>query len=90
VRLRRADDVLEVQVDDDGAATGGVRVGGADPAGSGAAGGGDAGGGSTGGSGRGIAGMRERAHALGGTLEAGPRPGKGFRVLARFPVREAS
>jgi signal transduction histidine kinase len=40
----------------------------------------------SGGSGRGIAGMRERARALGGTLEAGPRPGGGFRVRACLPV----
>jgi signal transduction histidine kinase len=39
-----------------------------------------------GGSGSGIAGMRERVEALGGDLEAGPRPGGGFRVRARFPT----
>jgi signal transduction histidine kinase len=33
----------------------------------------------------GIAGMRHRVHALGGTFAAGPRPGRGFRVKARFP-----
>jgi signal transduction histidine kinase len=38
------------------------------------------------GSGQGILGMRERARALGGSLEAGPRPGGGFRVLATLPV----
>jgi signal transduction histidine kinase len=37
--------------------------------------------------GYGIAGMRERAAALGGELEAGRRPGgSGFRVRARLPV----
>jgi signal transduction histidine kinase len=36
--------------------------------------------------GNGIAGMTERARALGGTLDAGPRPGGGFRVLARLPT----
>ncbi|MGR6914128.1 sensor histidine kinase [[Actinomadura] parvosata] len=41
-----------------------------------------------GGSGFGIQGMRERATALGGTLEAGPRPEGGFRVTARLPVNQ--
>jgi signal transduction histidine kinase len=36
--------------------------------------------------GTGIAGMRERAAALGGALETGPRPGGGFRVRARLPL----
>jgi signal transduction histidine kinase len=34
----------------------------------------------------GIVGMRERAAAFGGTLDAGPRPGGGFRVRAFLPV----
>jgi signal transduction histidine kinase len=40
------------------------------------------------GSGHGIAGMTERAAALGGTLEAGPRPEGGFEVRAWLPLRE--
>jgi signal transduction histidine kinase len=43
-------------------------------------------GGNGNGSGQGIVGMRERARALGGTLEAGPRSEGGFRVQASLPV----
>lgn len=38
------------------------------------------------GTGNGIRGMEERAAALGGHLEAGPRPGGGFRVVASLPA----
>jgi signal transduction histidine kinase len=36
--------------------------------------------------GQGIRGMKERASALGGVVEAGPRPDGGFRVFARLPL----
>ncbi len=39
------------------------------------------------GAGVGIVGMRERAEATGGTLEAGPLPGGGFAVRAVWPAR---
>ncbi|MEU1964307.1 sensor histidine kinase [Micromonospora sediminicola] len=38
----------------------------------------------------GLAGMRERVTALGGTFSAGPAPPGGFRVHARLPVREVA
>jgi signal transduction histidine kinase len=76
VRFTRSLGSLVVQVDDDGLGPLGGSAGIA-AAGDGA------------GAGQGIVGMRERARALGGTLEAAPRPGRGFRVRARFPLADA-
>lgn len=42
------------------------------------------------GDGHGLAGMRERLTALGGTLDYGASPGGGFRVAARLPAREGA
>ena len=40
--------------------------------------------------GRGSTGMRERATAAGGELEAGPRGDSGYRVRARLPTETAA
>lgn len=42
------------------------------------------------GQGHGLTGMRERVTVLGGSLQAGPLPGHGFRVLARIPLAAPS
>jgi signal transduction histidine kinase len=74
VLLRYGNGDLVIEVDDDG--TGTVTSG---------AGGGRNSGHSLG-SGNGLTGMAERARALGGSLDAGPRPDGGFRVLAKLPA----
>lgn len=74
VQLRYGAGELHIQVDDEGPAS---------------RGGGDGGQGSAAGGGNGLTGMRERASALGGSAEAGPRDGGGFRVTARLPVVSA-
>ena len=42
------------------------------------------------GTGHGIIGMRERVSLCGGEFTAGPMPGQGFRVAARFPLNGAA
>ncbi|MFI9645673.1 sensor histidine kinase [Streptomyces sp. NPDC052040] len=71
VHLDTRADALRLRVDDDGPAT--AADGTATGAGAGSGG-------------NGLAGMRERAAALGGTVEAGVRPDGGFRVVAVVPL----
>ncbi len=75
VAISYAEDVMTISVDDDGCAAPetAATVNGARPRGPG----------------HGIRGMRERAHALGGELDAGPHGGGGFRVRARLPISAA-
>jgi signal transduction histidine kinase len=86
VRLRHGEDALLIEVDDDGRPDGrldGRPDGRADGRTDGRAAH------QGGGPGNGIAGMTERAAALGGTLEARPRAEGGFAVRAWLPVRRS-
>jgi signal transduction histidine kinase len=78
--VRYQGDALEVEVDDDGR-------GGQPAAASRASGGGVPAGGHPG---HGLTVMAERAAAVGGRLEAGPRPTGGFRVHARLPLGQGA
>ena len=86
VRLHHGPDALLIEVDDDGRPAGGPAPRGAGTGNGGGSGNGRSG---NGGSGNGIAGMTERAAALGGTLEARPRPEGGFAVRAWLPLRRS-
>ncbi|HEX6132138.1 MAG TPA: histidine kinase [Actinomycetota bacterium] len=77
VKVGYGDEDLTVQVEDDGGRDGDGGPPGGRPSQA------PPGGGS------GIPGMRERAAALGGELEAGPSPAGGFRVVARLPLEDA-
>ena len=70
VRVAREGDRVVIDVTDDGTGAVGPAPGAAVP----------------GGTGNGVRGMRERAQAAGGTLEAGPRTEGGWRVRATLPV----
>ena len=92
VRVTYGEHDLIVEVSDDGRGEASGEAGGIGGE-AGGTGGGEAGG-ETGerspdgrpGGGNGIRDMRERAAAVGGRLEAGPRPGGGFRVRAQLPL----
>ncbi|HEY1919248.1 MAG TPA: histidine kinase [Streptosporangiaceae bacterium] len=79
VRLTYISEGLSVLVEDDGAGAGAADAE-ADAAADGAARPGSRG------PGLGLIGMRERVAALGGSLQAGPREGGGFRVSAQLPA----
>jgi signal transduction histidine kinase len=74
VRLRYENDVVEVEVDDDGRGSERPPSGVPD----------------TSSAGHGLAVMAERAAAVGGQLVAGPKEAGGFCVHTRLPLREVT
>lgn len=96
VKLTYGPDRLIVEVSDDGRGAApageGVHGNGATDGGTGSAGTGSAGAGSAGNGngGNGLRGMRERAEAVGGSLEAGPGRDGGFVVRAVLPFSATS
>jgi signal transduction histidine kinase len=93
VHLRYTPDVLEIQVDDDGA---GISIapatsnktsnGRSNATSNGTSNGNGINNGHSTSNGLGLIGMRERVTALGGRLHAGPRDGGGFQVRAEIPA----
>ena len=78
VRLDYGPRDVRITVSDDGPpAAGGPRVGPGDRA-------------EPGSGGRGLIGLRERIAVYGGELDAGPRPGGGWRLAARIPLGPAA
>jgi signal transduction histidine kinase len=73
VLIKREPDLVEIEIVDDGAGKARALL----PTQSALPGG------------NGVIGMRERAHVYGGSLDAGPAPGQGWRVHATLPVRLA-
>jgi len=74
VELRYSPEALRLRIRDNGPGPGGARAEG------------EPGGGDPGGGGHGLAGMRERAFSVGGSLYTGVAPGGGFLVEAVLPA----
>lgn len=92
IRIAVADDVAHLEVTDDGGVAGSGRGTGhaGGDAGTGLAGANGAAGGGRGVGGSGLGGLRERALAFQGSVEAGPRPGGGFALELHVPLGPAT
>ncbi len=75
IAIETTGDAVSLELSDDGVGEGASTV--------------DAGADDARGGGNGLRGLRERAAALGGTIDAGPGPDGGFRLLVRLPAAAA-